>query len=699
MTITPTSSAIYLGDLILKEVIKIAVPPTMETAQRGLLSFIKGMHEGEDIRSGALPSAALLGLGRCGSNICTELARQLEAALADQQTDSDKVQSDVVRRLREFIGMLPDRNRHPYLFQPVILLADADYRMAQADEMSQEVSIVPGYTRCRRIDLDWLFKNGCGNVPQVGQYLARVLLKKTITDADTQSKSDARKNEKKFAAWEAARSFLLDTVGMNENPSRLMITVFSTGGGTGSGLSIEFGAAQKFLMMKRAVESSSTPNREQKLHLESCFSLGVAVMPVASDIALVGDKEHDQTNVGPEAQSVNTGRSLIAYLARLERSRRADPKNQVVSDADMVPFDCQLLVSNSIMASMASEPKTPFSDAARAANVYISQHLSNLLLAQSLPADYGTVSSADPGARKLLAELRAGGIESGELGSLDPGDLKNSLYGLSVAGYAESKKLQDFDMEALVVQAVSPPTWNNDTRSIDGVSVLPETLRDYSQKFSSSQSATVRPSETIDSLVSKVPLFRKAVSVVTVVGVPNSNEGILKATHVRILKESISRLFPCTSIRRYVVIPDASDRLSLGLIICGAGYLTSECLHHIYNYLFNCFCIGGVENSFIQKLEAFLTTPEDDGTAFCDMLLEFEDLGPVLAGLGDAGGFVQKRAELEARSAVFLGDKAQFQEVLINRTDVTDALQFIRHGIAFKGLRKPPLESILNRIP
>jgi hypothetical protein len=194
-------------------------------------------------------------------------------------------------------------------------------------------------------------------------------------------------------------------------------------------------------------------------------------------------------------------------------------------------------------------------------------------------------------------------------------------------------------------------------------------------------------------------VFRKAVSVVTVVGVPNSKEGILKASHVRILKESISRLFPNTSIRRYVVIPDASDRFSLGLVICGDGYLTTEVLHHLYNYTLNSLCISGGETGFIEKLEAFLLKADDDGKAVEDAMLEHEDLGPVLAGLGDSGGFVQKRTELEARSATILGDKLKFKDVLITKRDVMDALQFIRDGISFRGLRKAPGESILNRVP
>lgn len=79
MSITAAGGAIYLGDLVLKEIVKIAVPPTIDAAKQGLAGFIKVIHGTEDPEDQALPSAALLGLGRCGTNICTELALQLEA--------------------------------------------------------------------------------------------------------------------------------------------------------------------------------------------------------------------------------------------------------------------------------------------------------------------------------------------------------------------------------------------------------------------------------------------------------------------------------------------------------------------------------------------------------------------------------------------------------------------------------------------
>jgi hypothetical protein len=693
-----------LGEIAIAELVKIAVPKTLEEAKLGLSYFADSIKAGPEGRNrNQLPSASLLGLGRCGTNICTQVAQQLERALPTNQQGStppvEENQKGVLDRVRKYFG-LQDVTRHLYLFEPVILLADADHRLAQADALSPDTLIVPGYERCRRIDLEWLFKNGCGNVPQVGQFLARVLLRRPISLERNESPNGEQnqKDNQKFTDWNTARAFLLDTVGLSENPSRLMISVFSTGGGTGPGLSLELGSAQKYLMIKRAIDCATSSKHDTPEHLESSFSLGLGVMPATGELS--PSMEHsDRTPLEerPEAQSLNTGRSIVAYLARLQRYRRVDENHQI-SEVDVPPFDCQLLVSNGIMTPMAADPKTPFADAAHSANVYISQHLFNLLLAQSLPSDYARDKRQDEASTKLLDALKEGGIEGGELGSLDPGDLKNSLYGLSLVAYAQSKKIQDLDMEELIIKAISPPSWNPETRSIDGISVLPD--NDYAQNFIASTGGDPKPGDVVRNLTTKVPLFRKALSVVTVISVPRSREGILKAHQVRILKATISRLFPRASIRRYVVVPDASEIVTLGLLICGNAYMSSEVLHHVYGYALNSFCVPGREDGFIQQIESYLLEGSaDKGKAVGQCLLERENLGSILVGLGDPGSFLQRRLELEARGTSILADRWQFDDVLLTSQDLMDALDFMRDGISYGGLRRSNTQTLLSRIP
>src|SRR5206468_3663615 len=118
----------------------------------------------------ALPTAALLGLGRCGTNVCTEVARLLEQALAHNRSGRLPQEDSYTFKIAKMLNLAKEKGRNPYLFQPVILLGDLDQQSAVQQHTGQNELVVPGYQRCRLIDLRWLFKQGCGNVPQVGQY-------------------------------------------------------------------------------------------------------------------------------------------------------------------------------------------------------------------------------------------------------------------------------------------------------------------------------------------------------------------------------------------------------------------------------------------------------------------------------------------------------------------------------------------------
>jgi hypothetical protein len=658
-----STTSLYVADLIFKEVVRIAVPKTIDLGKKCLAMFASGMNGSDS----ALPSAALIGLGHCGTNICIEVARQLKEVIAATRENAAPREGLAYQFLRRFGGSPARAN--PYLFQPVIMLADADNRGAEIDQHSASELIVPGYQRCRRIDLNPYEKNGCGNIPQVGQYLARVILGTLVPDEPTPT-TDALK----FSSWTTARSYLLDTVGLEENSARLMVYVFSTGGGTGSGFSTELGAAQRFLLLKRTADAVTGVLKE-RLHLESFFSLGLAVMPA-----------HD----GLDAQLLNTGRLLVSFLSRLQRYRRTSPGKRELSELDVPPFDCQLLVSNDIMGPLVAQKNAPFEAAVRAANVYISQHLFNILLAQSLPSDLASGSQDDEGRQKLMKALRDGGLEGGELGSFDAGDLKNSLYGLSVVGYAESKRLQDLDVERLIVSAVGAPAWNAETDSIDGISVLPLADADYATRFTDDPGATIR------NLAESVPLFARAYSVVAAISVPTTKEGVLKAHHVKALKRAVAQLFPKAAVRRYVVIPDSGEMITLGVFICGNGFMTHDAMRAIYAYGVNCFATPGRESELIDSMDAYLRRPEpeeygaaeEDCAEIRQLLRSQESMGSVIAGLGDDGAFLQKRLELEARS-IESGERREFADVLLSSADFIDALRFMRDGFAFRGLIQP----------
>ena len=199
-------------------------------------------------------------------------------------------------------GPAPIRTRRSTCSSPVILLADLDQGQVQSVTRSKRLS---NYPRCLWVDLDWLLRGGAGNVPQAAQYMTRVALKvpyESLQDIDSQP----------FTSWKTTRSFFVDSAGAKENQTRLTFFLFSTGGGTGSGMSIEVGTAQGFLTHKRQKELTKAPSGNPGASLlaktgplEACCSIGLGIMPGRT-------QEID-------AQALNTGRVLCNYLARFGR--------------------------------------------------------------------------------------------------------------------------------------------------------------------------------------------------------------------------------------------------------------------------------------------------------------------------------------------------------------------------------------------
>lgn len=73
------------------------------------------------------------------------------------------------------------------------------------------------------MDLSEVHAGGAGNAPILGQYLAKIILNK-----DTQRFSSPD--------WKMIHSYLIDSCGIKANQSRLYFSIFSAGGGTGSGM-------------------------------------------------------------------------------------------------------------------------------------------------------------------------------------------------------------------------------------------------------------------------------------------------------------------------------------------------------------------------------------------------------------------------------------------------------------------------------
>ncbi len=672
-------------DVIFDEFIKIAIPPTIDYAKNQLMSFASSLNSSTDEPADStLPSAALLGLGRCGTNVCTEVAKLLEHALAQNSQAHQPQKDSFTLKMARMLNLAKKQGHNPYLFQPVILLADLDQQSTVQQHTTSNELVVPGYQRCRLIDIRWLFKQGCGNVPQVGQYLTRLALKSPVREEDhndrERRKDVAEPQNRKFAEWLSARAYFLDTVGLNENASRLMFFIFSTGGGTGSGMTPELGAAQRFLMYRRAMEGRNKKG-DQISHQESSCSLGLGIMPTS-----IGEDQK-------EAQSINTGRLILSYLARLRRHDLLKLQRPTITELDVPPFNCLALVSNDIMSSSDNEGKTSFESAAQKANAYISQQIFNLLVAQALPTDYKKLYENAEGQASLATVMNLGGIGESEMIRLDPGDLKNSLYGASVVGYAETKEIGTQPISELVIKAVSPPTWNKATESVDGLSILPIPRDEYEAYLR--RDSNIPDIELIQKLA-ELPLFAKAITVVTIVSIPKAD--LLKQATVQELRSTVVKLFPKAKIRRYAVLPESSENLTLSFFICGSGFFTEEVLDHIRRYLLNAFCLPEYVEKFEDMMDAYISGSEPISRDQIEQnFRETEDVTRILATATGSGALLDRTLELETRAHELLGpDSPAFQSVFLTRRDALDALDCMKAGWDYEGLRQPK-KSSLNR--
>ena len=249
----------------------------------------------------SFPTAALLGLGQCGTNVCLAVAEQLRRARDKKaETKPGSVFSALGEQWQRWTGT--DQDKALYLFEPVILLADLDQGQVQSVTRSKRLS---NYPRCLWVDLDWLLRGGAGNVPQAAQYMTRVALKVSL-------RSLAGRRLAAVHILEDDEIVLRRFSGRKREPDATHLLPVQHWRRTGSGMSIEVGTAQGFLTHKRQKELTKAPSGNPGASLlaktgplEACCSIGLGIMPSRT-------QEID-------AQALNTGRVLCNYLARFGR--------------------------------------------------------------------------------------------------------------------------------------------------------------------------------------------------------------------------------------------------------------------------------------------------------------------------------------------------------------------------------------------
>jgi hypothetical protein len=672
----PTQVAL---NALIQEVMKITVPKAAVLVTNQLKTFKESVGLCEGSTEQPFPSAALVGLGHCGYNVGHEVAQLLGDALKANGRGPIADDGPVTSRL-SFLTRWWQQQQPLYLFEPVIVLADLDNNSALDVRAKNTPRPVPQYSRCKMISLDWLYRQGAGNVQQVGQYMARVAM---AVPFDSEPERTERADSP-FTDWLSARSYLIDSIGLADNQTRLICFLFSTGGGTGSGMSTELGAAHNLLHHQRSLaryteqpqEKASPASKKSSDILDGAFTLGIGIMP-----AIPVTQDEPDAVVRPEAQALNTGRVIANYLARQWRLEKVrDEDKQEPRDLERPPFHSLALVSNEIMRALIGEKsQVSFEEAEKRANTYIAQQLFNVLVTQSLPSDYLDFSGdrVDSDASQPQVAVRARDTDRSEFRRLDPADLKNGMSGLTVVGYAEAAaEGSPLDVESLLCRAFMMPR-RNDKEAIEGISVLPVSRQSYADLLG----GVKEPAEILRKLQT-IRFFKRAERLTCIVSIPGG-KFVLPHEAIERLRWALARLFPNTLSRRLAVIKDASSRINMSVFVSGSAALAAEVLGHFYAYVQNAFRPDdGDPQQLFEALQTFIKG-KPEPPELIEMLLERESLRSMLAS--GVGGLENKRMELEGWARKLVGKPIQFDNILLRREDCLDALRTVRSAYAHIG--------------
>lgn len=158
----------------------------------------------------------IIGLGQCGENILLTVSALLTASRNDHSAMKDPAQESesFFRKALKYVkGQKSNVASPKYWFEPGLIVADLFSKKPQKHVLEA--------------DLKWLNLQGCGNIQIKAQYLARIALN---------SKETGDEN------WGASRAYLLAPLGKLSS-TKISISLFSAGGGSGSGFTPELSYA------------------------------------------------------------------------------------------------------------------------------------------------------------------------------------------------------------------------------------------------------------------------------------------------------------------------------------------------------------------------------------------------------------------------------------------------------------------------
>ena len=253
------------------------------------------------------PSVCLIGLGRCGSNIALDVAELVYNARKFYLNEFSTEDKSYVEKgyspaqwIRNNLRLGASKASKPvFLVEPLVMLGDLDKDIAGRIRFSrkgEKSGFLRDYSKMKIMDLSEVHAGGAGNAPILGQYLAKIILNK-----DTQRFSSPD--------WKMIHSYLIDSCGIKANQSRLYFSIFSAGGGTGSGMASEFGLAQQHSYLNKTFDTKPMDEHDGKsghsFVFEPIFTSGICVLPNISD----------HRSEMSEALHINAGRLLCKYLS------------------------------------------------------------------------------------------------------------------------------------------------------------------------------------------------------------------------------------------------------------------------------------------------------------------------------------------------------------------------------------------------
>jgi hypothetical protein len=437
----------------------------------------------------------LIGLGRCGSNIALDVAELVYNArkfYLNEFNNEDRGQGRKGYSPAQWIRRTcawPEQGRKPvFLVEPLVMLGDLDKDIAGRIRFSrkgEKSGFLRDYSKMKIMDLSEVHAGGAGNAPILGQYLAKIILNK-----DTQRFSSAD--------WKMIHSYLIDSCGIKANQSRLYFSIFSAGGGTGSGMASEFGLAQQHSYMNKTFDTKRCrrARRQERAFVRVRADLHQRHLCAAEHF------RSPQRNVRGAAHQRRTpavqipvGRMGFLYNFANEDSSEASVMGRIR------PWNAMMLISNDIMryAEESDDGNIQNIDVnamEKHANQYISQQIFNILTAQAVTTDYDQ------------NYFRRAGIDIGETIRLDANDLFMSLAGPVAIAYAESvvpetrrratssrcsKEPQRLNIDDLFFRSIDLPHFNKVTQAIEGISLLPIESSAIARRWSSTRTPATTP--------------------------------------------------------------------------------------------------------------------------------------------------------------------------------------------------------------